>query len=108
MAAVSKDALLTKRLPEQDVEIPGVGAVRVRSLTRAEVLAIRSRPIAVDEMERVLLEAAMVAPKLTAAEVLKWQESVSAGELEPITRAIAVLSGLDDSAAKEAVKQFRG
>lgn len=106
---VSKDQLFTTRLTEEDVEIPGIGKVRVRALSRAEVLAFRNRTVQdVTEMERALVAAGMVDPKLTEDEVLKWQEASAAGELEPVTRTISRLSGMDEGAAKEAVKRFRG
>lgn len=104
---IDKDALLASRLPEEEFEIEGVGTVRIRSLTRAEALAVRGRELPTDEVERVLLEAALVEPKLTKGEIRLWQEAAPAGELEPLTRAIMRLSGLEDSSAKEAVKRFR-
>lgn len=104
---ISKDALFTPRLPEEEFEITGVGAVRIRSLSRAEMLRIRGKELAVDEMERRLLAASLVAPKLTEDDVRKWQEASVAGELEPLTKAIMRLSGLEATAPKEAVQRFR-
>lgn len=108
MTAVDKAALFVNRLPEKDVEVPGVGTVRIRALSRAEVLNIRGKSFPIDEMERHLLSAALLEPKLTEGEVRKWQQASAAGELEPVTTEIMRLSGLEEAAAKEAVKQFRG
>ncbi|MEU7817060.1 hypothetical protein [Pseudonocardia sp. NPDC049154] len=109
MSNVSKETLFKARLTEEDVEIPGVGTVRIRALSRAEVLAFRSRKVEdVADMERALLSKGLVEPALTEDEVRQWQEASAAGELEPVTRAISRLSGMDETAAKEAVKRFRG
>lgn len=107
MATIDKNALFAPRLPEEEFEISGVGSVRIRALTRAEMLRIRGKEMPVDEMERQLLSLALVAPKLTEDDVRKWQHASAAGELEPLTKAVMRLSGLEATAPKEAVKRFR-
>lgn len=97
---MNKEELLKLRLREQDVELPGVGSVRIRALSRAEVLRIKDKPMDIDVMERKLISAAMVDPKLTEAEVQEWQDVSEAGELEIVTRAITKLSGLSEGAGK--------
>ena len=104
--SVDKSKLFTPRLPELDVEVPAVGSVRVRSLSRAEVLSIRGVELDVAEMEKKLLSLAMVDPKLTEEEVGERQAASAAGELEPATRAIMELSGLVEDAAKQAIQRF--
>ncbi|GAA2543663.1 hypothetical protein [Pseudonocardia hydrocarbonoxydans] len=108
MPTIDKAALFAPRLPEEDHDIPDLGTVRIRSLSRAEVLAIRGKSLPVDEMERRLLSSALVSPRLTEAEVGQWQEASAAGELEPVTKAIMRLSGLEEASAKEAVARFPG
>ncbi|HEX6969408.1 MAG TPA: hypothetical protein VF174_11455 [Micromonosporaceae bacterium] len=107
---VDKDMLLKPRLPEADVDIPGVGTVRVRGLSRDEVLVVRKATDAehVDgpralTLERKLLAAAMVDPQLSEAEVGRWQQSAPAGELQPVVEKVQELSGLDEGAAKSGV-----
>lgn len=106
---ISKDALFTARsLPEEDVEIPGRGTVRVRACTRAEVQAFHKAAGGDSgEAERLTLAAGLVAPKITSGEARLWQEASPAGELRPVVAAITRLSGMDEGAAKEAVKTFR-
>jgi hypothetical protein len=104
---MDKAALFTQTLEEEDVEIPGVGTVRVRALTRSEAMKIRGREMAVDAMERYLLAAAMVQPRLTEEEVRRWQDAAPAGQLEPVCRAVQRLSGLEEAAARQAYHQFR-
>lgn len=104
---IDKAALFEPRLPEEDVTIEGVGCVRIRSLSRAEVLAIKGVEMPYSEMECKLLAASLVDPVLTAEEVAKWQAASTAAELEPVTKAIMRLSGLEEDTAKQAVKRFR-
>ncbi len=112
---VDPDVLLKPRLAEDDVEIPGVGTVRVRALNRAEVLGVRK---ATDTeqldgprilvLERKMVAAGLVKPKLTEAQVGQWQKAGAAGELEPVARKIQELSGMLEDSAKAAYKSVRG
>ncbi|MGH9251139.1 MAG: hypothetical protein ACRD0W_16685 [Acidimicrobiales bacterium] len=104
---VDKDQLLKPRLPERDVDLPGVGTVRVRALSRAEALTIRKiAGSGQDVLERKMLALAMVDPSMTEGEAREWQEASTAGEIEPVTDAIADLSGMKEGAAKEAYQAF--
>lgn len=112
---VSKDLLLKGRLSEETVELPGVGTVRVRGLSRREVLEVRKKTDddAIDgpralALERHMVAAAMVDPVLTEDDVAAWQEAGGAGELDIIGGVIQRLSGLDNGAPKEAYKSVRG
>lgn len=113
---MDKELLFKPRLPEADVDIPGVGTVRVRGLSRVEVLAVRKATDNAESMdgprvlvlERKMLAAAMVDPELTESEVGQWQKAAAAGELEPIVTAVQELSGMLDGSAKAAVQTFRG
>lgn len=105
--AVTKADLLKQRFGQEPIEIPGVGEVRIRALSRAEALELQGVELPVAEMERKLLSLALVEPKLTEAEVGEWQAASPAGELQPVVTAITRLSGLEPTAAKEAVKSFR-
>lgn len=102
---MDKDLLFKPRLPEADVEIPGVGTVRVRALSRAEAMAVENAK-GNAAIERKLLALGLVDPKLTEAEVGQWQSAAPASELEPVSNRIAELSGLLPDSAKEAVKEF--
>lgn len=104
--AIDKEELLKKRLAARDFEIEGVGTVRIRSLTRAELLEIKGEELPMVVMDRKLIAASMVDPALTEDEVRQWQENSSPSELEPLTEAIMRLSGLAKEAPKEAYKEF--
>lgn len=107
---MDKELLLKSRLPEDEVDVPGVGKVRVRGLTRAEVLMVRK---ATDDehmdgpralvLERKLLAKAMLDPVLTEAEVGAWQDCAAAGEMEPVINRVQELSALVKGASKSGV-----
>lgn len=111
---LSRDDLFRLRLDTADVEIPGLGTVKIRALSREEVLGFRK--IRTDEglnlgedaaaMEAHMVSAALVDPKLTVEDAARWQAASPVGELEVLTDAIAELSGMNTGAAKEAVKRF--
>lgn len=104
---VSKTDLLKKRFGEEEVEVPGVGAVRVRALTRGQALELQGQEMEVAEMERRLISTAMVEPTLTEEEVRQWQDNTPAGELQGVMEAIVRLSGMEAHAGKAAYQQFR-
>lgn len=105
--ALDKAALLGQTFGIEDVEIEGIGTVRVRPLSRAEALEVRGKELPYDELERKLISAAMVEPALTADEVKEWQAVSPAGQLEVITDAIIRISGMEKAAQKAAYQQFR-
>lgn len=111
---MDKELLFKSRLNEADVEVPGVGTVRVRGLSRGEVIVMRKATDSAETLdgprqlviERKMIASAIVDPVLTEAEVKRWQDASPAGELDPVTNKISELSGLDDDAAKKAVVEF--
>jgi hypothetical protein len=103
---MDKEALFAPRLPEDDVEVPGVGTVRVRGLSRAEAMHVQAAN-GPEATERRILALGMVDPPLTEAEAGRWQKASPAGELEPVTDRIAELSGMKPGADKETYKSFR-
>lgn len=109
---MDKAQLLKVRVPEGEVEIPDVGTVRVRGLTREEAISARKATDSLDNidgarvlvLERKMLALAMIDPALTEDEVAEWQRGSPAGELEPVVLKIQELSGMLDDAAKGAYK----
>lgn len=103
-----KARLLAPRLPEGDVEIEGVGTVRVRALTRAELLqAGRLESKGPAAMERYTLACGMVDPAMTQDDVAAWQQASPANEMNAVSERINELSGISAGAAKEAYKSLR-
>lgn len=106
---IDKAALTKARLPEREVEVPGVGTVRVRGLSRAESLRIGqlAGDGDLDGSEVYLLAAGMVDPALSEDDVIEWRKAAPGDELTPVVEAILVLSGLKEESFKEAVSTFR-
>jgi hypothetical protein len=103
---MDKDLLFKARLPEGEIDVPGVGTVRVRGLTRGEVFAVQEVK-GVAYAERKILALGMLDPELTETEAGRWQESSPAGEMEPVVELIRELSGLAEDAPKTAMRSFR-
>lgn len=99
------EQLFKPRLPEADVDIPGVGTVRVRGLNRVEAMKVQAAK-GPEATERVILALGMVDPPMTEADAGRWQKAAPAGEIEPVSTKIAELSGMLDTSAKEAMKEF--
>ncbi len=117
---MDKELLFKSRLPEDDVDVSGVGTVRVRGLNRIEAMHIQA---ATDpaEADRRIIAQGLVDPVLVisgllhqldgkpckaCAEAGQWQKASIAAELEPVTTRIAELAGIAPDAAKQAVKGF--
>lgn len=105
--AVDKAALLTKRFGVEDIEVPGVGTVQIRSLTRAEALSVQGVEMDVESLEQKLISMAMVDPQLTEAEVKEWQGLATAGEIQVIVEAVVRTSGLEGYSGRRAYADFR-
>lgn len=103
---IDKAALLAFRLGDGEHEIPDVGTVRIRGLSRAEVLAAQKLGDVLAS-DRFMVSRALLEPTLTEDEVGAWQDSSGAGEIEALTVAIAALSGLGAGAAKSGVSGVR-
>ncbi|MEU4675740.1 hypothetical protein [Micromonospora sp. NPDC023737] len=102
---MDKAALFAPRLPEDDVEVPGIGTVRVRGLNRSEAMDVGK----IDDLalrDRTLIAIGLVDPKLSVSEVKRWGEAAPASELEAVSRRIAQLSGMLPDSVKEAVREF--
>jgi hypothetical protein len=89
-------------LPEDDVEVPSMGTVRVRGLSRDEVFGTQQISNTAVR-ERKVLALAMISPAMTEAQAAKWQMVSPAGEIEPVTDKIHELSGLAEDASKSGV-----
>lgn len=93
--------------PEPEtVEIPGVGTVAVRGLSRLEFLRAQKidDPI---KQERFLLSVAMTDPVMTEDDVAAWQRSSDPMEINVVAMKINELSGIAQGADKRSVDQVR-
>jgi hypothetical protein len=105
---VDKQQLFKPRLAEAEVDVDGVGTVRVRALSRIEVFLAQQVHDDEAAFERKILRAGMVDPKLTEAEIERWQKASPAGELQPVIDKVRGLSKMDDNSSKSGVPDVRG
>lgn len=103
---MDKELLFKPRLTEAEVEVPGVGTVRVRTMTREELHTLKDVDTGVGE--RKVLAACLVDPVLTEEEVLRWQRAAGVAELSGVVDRILELSGLLDGADKSGLPGVRG
>jgi hypothetical protein len=102
---MDKSKLIGKRADPTAVEVDVEGGkVKVRPLTRGEVLILRGLGEDPAKFERKLLAFAMVEPELTEAEVGQWQKNSPALEIEDVTDKVMDISGLKERAEKDAYK----
>jgi hypothetical protein len=110
-----KARLIKPRLKEDTVAVPGIGDVRVRGLSRWEVLHDVQKAKGTAATERRILTLGMVDPEMTEDDVTAWQKAADAGEFDDVVTRISELSGIIEpdggeaaaAAAKEAMLSFR-
>lgn len=102
---MDKETLLSRKLPERDVETV-VGIIRCRGLSRAEVVSLQELTDDADALDNRMIELGVVAPKLTAEEAKTFRSCFTPEEIIPVTDAIAVLSGMQDT-TEEIEARFR-
>ncbi len=96
------DELFGAAATEQaDVTLRSGAVVRVRGLTRAELL-LNARNVDGDGalIERRNLATCLVTPAMTLEQAERWQRTAAAGELVAVVDTIRRLSGLDEGAPK--------
>lgn len=75
------------------VELPGLGSVECRALSRAEALELGAGggPVDVAQTEAKIIAAGTDTP---LEDVVEWLRKVSAGSVQPLVEKITELSGL--------------
>lgn len=109
---MNKEALFAPRLPTREINVPGIGTITVRALSRYEQMVF-SKAAAGDvaTFDRKQLAACLVDPELTEDEVGRWMRGAPAGEISIIVGIIGELSGTDKEVKelqKAAFKSLRG
>lgn len=87
-------------------DIPGVGRVTFRALSRQEMMDSAKID---DDMsrERYVLSRCIIEPRLTDDDVRAWQENSPAGEMNDVAMKINVLSGIGRGADKSDLPEIR-
>lgn len=96
-----------ERAGTEDVTVDGLGVFTVRGLTRAESLEVGKAEGDASATEAKMLRFGMVDPALTDAQIREWLSVAPNDHIDPITKAIARLSGMLKDSAKEAYKSPR-
>lgn len=93
-------------LPEADVELDGVGTVRVRALSRYEILLAGKGADENDVLaiEQAMLSMAMISPRMSKTDVEKWQKASPIGQIQRVTTKVNELSGVGQNSGKDAYK----
>jgi hypothetical protein len=102
---MDKSKLLANRVPEGTVDIPGVGTITVRGLSRQEMKDLEEWQ-GKDHMvwERKTLALCMVDPPMTEGDIAAWQAGSPATEINDVAMKVNELSGISKNASKEAYK----
>lgn len=98
-------------MPEDTIEIPGVGQVKLRGLSRSEVvgLGVQSPDLTQSELFDLTVKVvskSLVEPKLTGAQVDTLMNHVPADVFNILVDTAMRLSGLDEGASKDVVSTF--
>lgn len=105
----SIEDITRKRVSEgEDYDLPGVGTLRIRGLSRAEFLAAQERfPDNTTKQERYVLSRAVIQPKITEEIAGKWQAASGISEINELANRINAISGIGKGADKSGVDQVR-
>lgn len=92
---------------EEDYPMESGLVVRIRPLSRAEALKVNSmKGLDLAGKEQHYLARAMVAPRMTPANVQAWQERGLAGDMGDLVERVQFISGLSKKGEKAAAQEF--
>lgn len=92
----------------EKVDVPGLGTMLVRGLSRAESLIVGKAEGDPTATERAILRFGLVDPALTERQIIDWLKVAPNAHVDPITKAIARLSGMLEDAGKSGVSSDAG
>lgn len=88
----------------RDVELAGGKVVKVRGMTRMEMMLTRKNTEDTEVVEQRMLAFCMVEPRLSPGQAAAWQKATGPMVIAPVTEAIRKLSGLGEGADKSSVR----
>jgi len=90
----------------EDVQLPSGAVVRLRGLSRFELLNNGKGTEDPLEVEARNVKACLIEPKMTIDQVRAWQRvAVAGGDFQTMSKVIRRLSGLDEGAQKSDVAE---
>lgn len=95
-----EDLTTAAAVETRDVELPGGKVVKVRGMTRMEMMLTRKNDAPFEVVEQRMLAFCMVEPRMTVGQAAAWQKATGPMVLTPVTNAIRELSGLGEGADK--------
>lgn len=106
---LSKEELIQRSTASVDdtleVEIPDVGSVIVKALTRSQALRVADGKNT-EVRDAMIVAYGMVEPSMTVREVKEWFKQVPAGMVQALSEQIAEFSGLGDDIESEVDARF--
>lgn len=104
MSYLDKAALFAGSKPEEtDLDLPGVGTIRIRGLRRVDTFAVREAGDDVAVMNRRVLALGLVEPTMSEADAAQWMQVASSDIVGRVVEAIFGLSGMGKDAQKSGV-----
>lgn len=99
---MDKKALLTDRMSgrTEKVEIPGVGEIVVRGLSRYEMFQAFKLEGELNQEAYILSKAILDPSGLTEDDIAEWQKASPPGEINAVATVINTLSGIGEGAGK--------
>jgi hypothetical protein len=104
---LTREEILARKTGHGKATLPDGTCVGIRALTRDEVLELQQLA-EVGDKDNFLIATGMTDPKLSMGDVADWAAHADAGDLVAVSKAIAVLSGLDEGAGKSGVAASGG
>lgn len=99
MARLTREAILARKLGQEEVELSDGATVMVRGLTRAEAIEMGQLGT-VAERDAWMVATGLVDPELSVDDVVAWFGQGAAGDADRIAKKITELSGMADGQAK--------
>lgn len=91
---------------EEDFELPSGLVVRIRPLTRMEVMIIGKRDLTTEKKEAAFMAKAMVLPAMSEEDVKRWQTNSATGDMQELTERVQEISGMAKKGAKATAEEF--
>lgn len=104
MAILTTAEILARRRGEETVTLPGGGDVRIRALSRDDIIA--AGELAQGEggaRDDYIVSCSLLEPVMSPSEVSEWGKNGAAGDLVFLTEQIRDLSHLQEGAGKSRV-----
>lgn len=96
---LTRDEILARKTGRGKATLPDGSTVGIRALTRDEALEMQGLDNLADK-DNFIIATGMTDPRMSMEDVAAWAAAGDAGDLVAVSKAIAVLSGLEKGATK--------